>query len=43
MSGRWHELEQLLDRVDHLSSLTSPDVSGEQTVATLLIDHVEEL
>ena len=43
MSGRWHELEQLLDRIDPLSSLTSPDVSGEQTVATLLIDHVEEL
>ena len=43
MSGRLHELEQLLDRVDHLSSLASSDVSGEQTVATLLIDHVVEL
>ena len=43
MSGRWRELEHLLDRVDHLSSLASPDVPDDQTVAAVLIDHVKEL
>ena len=42
MSGRWLELEQLLDRIDHLSSLASTAVSDDQTVAALLVDHVEE-
>ena len=43
MSERWLELEQLLDRVDCLSSLATHAVSNEQTVATVLINHIEEL
>ena len=41
--GRLLELEHLLDRVDHLSSRTSPAVSDDQTMESDLIDHVEEL
>ena len=43
MSGRWLELEQFLDRVDYLSSLASHAVSNEQTVATVLINHIGDL
>ena len=43
MSGRWLELERVLDRVDHLSNLTSPAVSNEQTVETVLVNHIEEV
>ena len=43
MSGRWVELEQLLDRVNHLSSPAAPADSIGQAEAAVLIDHVEEL
>ena len=43
MSGRWVELEQLLDRVDHLRSLTAPADPNGQAEPAVLIDHVEEL
>ena len=43
MSGRWVELEQLLDRVDHLSSRTAPADSNGQAEAAVLIDYVKEL
>jgi len=43
MSGRWVELEQLLDRVDHLSSLTAPTDPNRQAEPAVLIDHVEKL
>jgi hypothetical protein len=43
MSGRWVELEQLLDRVDHLNSPTAPTDPNRQREPAVLIDHVEEL
>ena len=43
MSGRWVELEQLLDRVDHLSSPAALADSNGQAEAAVLIDHVEKL
>ena len=43
MSERGLPLEQLLDRIDHLSSLASPAVSGDQTVAAVLINNIKEL
>ena len=43
MSGRWVELEQLLDRVDHLSSPAAPADSNGQAEAAVLIDYVKEL
>jgi len=43
MSGRRVELEQLLDRVDHLSSPTAPADPARQREPAVLIDHVQEL
>ena len=43
MSGRWVELEQFLDRVDHLSSFTAPAGPSRQAGPAVLINHVEEL
>jgi len=39
---RWIQLEQLLDRVDHINSLASPaDTNGQADVA-VFIQHVQE-
>ena len=43
MSGRWVELEQLLDRVDHLSSPAASTDTNRQREPAGLIDHVEKL
>ena len=43
MGLRWIELEQLLDRVDHLSSPAAPADSNGQAEAAVLIGHTEEL
>ena len=43
MSGRRVELEQLLDRVDHLNGPTAPADTNGQREPAVLIDHVEEL
>ena len=43
MSGRWVELEQLLDRVYHLSSPTTSADSNGQAEAAAFDDHVEKL
>jgi len=41
MSGRWVELEQLLDRVDrHNGSATSTD-PNPQAKPAVLVDHIE--
>ena len=43
MNGRWVELEQLLNRVDNLSSPAAPGDSNSQEEATVLIDHLLDL
>ena len=43
MNGRWLELEQRLDRIDHLSSSATPADSNGQAEAAVLIDHIEKL
>ena len=43
MSERWVELEQLLDRDDHLSCPAAPTDTNRQHEPAGLIDHVEEL
>ena len=43
MSGRWVELEQLLDRVRSPQQPCTPADSNGQAEAAVLIDHAEEL
>jgi len=43
MGGRWVDLEQLLDRVDHLRSPAAPTDSNGQAEAAVLVNHVQEL
>lgn len=43
VSGRWIELEQLLDRVNHINSSASPTYTNCQADAFEFINHVEEL
>jgi len=42
MSGRWVELEQLLDRVDHLRGPAAPADSNGQAEAAVLVVKVQE-
>ncbi len=43
MRRRWVELEQLLDRVDHLSSPTASADPNGQAEPAVFVDHIEEL
>jgi hypothetical protein len=43
MDGGWIQLEQLLNRVDHLSSPAAPADSNRQAEPAVLVDHVQEL
>ena len=42
MNGLWVELQQLLDRVDHLSSATAPADSNRQAEPAVLVDHIQK-
>jgi hypothetical protein len=43
MGRRWIELEQVLDRVDHVNSLAPAANPNSQANAAVFIDHVQEL
>jgi hypothetical protein len=39
---RWIQLEQLLDCVDHVNSLTTPAYTNGQADASVFIQHLQE-
>jgi Ni,Fe-hydrogenase III large subunit len=43
VSGRWIQLEQLLDRVDYIDSLTAAAHPNRQADPAEFVDHVQKL
>jgi len=43
MDGGWIQLDQILNRVDHLSGSAAPADPNRQAEPAVLVDHVQEL